>query len=48
MNPARSQKLNRFIVGDYFKKMKLVLVENNLKHAPHRIFNMDEKGCRLT
>lgn len=48
MNPARSQKLNKFIVTDYFVKLNSVLEEFNLKHAPDRIFNMDEKGCRLT
>lgn len=48
MNPARAQKLNKFIVDDYFKKLETVLDEMDLKNKPERIFNMDEKGCRLT
>lgn len=48
MNPARSQKLNKFIVRDYFQKLKSVLEKYDLKHAPDKIFNLDEKGCRLT
>lgn len=30
MNPVRSQKLNRFIVSDYFKKLESVLEVNNV------------------
>ena len=47
MNPARAMKLNKFIVNDYFTKLRKVLVEMNLMTFPERIFNMDEKGCRL-
>lgn len=48
MNPARAQKLNRFIVGDYFRKLEDILDTLDLKNKPGRIFNIDEKGCRLT
>lgn len=48
MNPARAQKLNKFIVADYFEKLKAVLVELDLMDKPERIYNVDEKGCRLT
>ncbi|XP_022910060.2 tigger transposable element-derived protein 1-like [Onthophagus taurus] len=48
MNPARTQKLNRFIVNDYFRKLRFTLEKNKMLHTPERIFNMDEKGCRLT
>lgn len=48
MNPARAQKLNRLIVGDYFRKLEEILDTLDLKNKPERIFNMDEKGCRLT
>lgn len=48
MNPARSQKLNRFIVDDYFTKLRALLEETNLLHCPEKNYNMDEKGCRLT
>ena len=48
MNPARAQKLNRFIVNDYFTKMERVQTELQLFDKPDRIFNMDEKGCQLS
>jgi len=48
MNPARAQKLNRFIVNDYFTKMERVQTELQLFDKPERIFNMDEKGCQLS
>lgn len=47
MNPARAQKLNKFIVNDHFKKLKGLLLDNNFQDSPAKIFNMDEKGCRL-
>lgn len=47
MNPARAQKLNRFIVNDYFSKLEKVLSSMELFDKPHRIYNMDEKGCQL-
>jgi hypothetical protein len=47
MNPARAQKLNRFIVSDYFNKLEKVLTEMELFDKPDRIFNIDEKGCQL-
>ncbi|KAJ8930755.1 hypothetical protein NQ314_016410 [Rhamnusium bicolor] len=48
MNPARAQKLNKFIVNDYFEKLKEVLLELDLMNGPERIYNVDEKGCRLS
>lgn len=47
LNPARAQKLNRFIVDDYFQKLENLLDRTGLKHSPANIYNMDEKGCRL-
>ena len=47
MNPARAQKLNRFIVRDHFLKLKETLENLELFDQPHRIYNLDEKGCRL-
>lgn len=47
MNPARAQKLNPFIVNDYFNKLEKVVSELNLKASPQNIFNLDEKGVRL-
>ncbi|CAG9760182.1 unnamed protein product [Ceutorhynchus assimilis] len=34
MNPARAQKLNKFIVTDYFNKLKSVLLELDLMDKP--------------
>ena len=47
MNPARAQKLNRFIVNDYFTKLEKVMTELQLFDKPDRTYNMDEKGCQL-
>lgn len=48
MNQARAQKLNKFIVKDHFDKLGSLLTEFNIKYNSKKIFNMDEKGCRLT
>lgn len=48
MNPARAQKLNKFIVDDHFEKLKDIYDKFDLNDHPERIYNMDEKGCRLT
>ena len=48
MNPARGQKLNRNIVGDHFEKLKALMEFIDVFDKPAQIFNMDEKGCRLT
>lgn len=48
MNPARAQKMNPGIVNDYFAKLKAILTELELFDKPGNVYNMDEKGCRLT
>lgn len=48
MNPARAQKLNKFIVDDHFSRIKIIYEKLDVKHHPEKIYNMDEKGCRLT
>ncbi|KAJ8931988.1 hypothetical protein NQ314_015034 [Rhamnusium bicolor] len=48
MNLTRAEKLNKFIVNDYFEKLKEVLLELDLMNSPERIYNVDEKGCRLS
>ncbi|XP_072394980.1 uncharacterized protein [Diabrotica undecimpunctata] len=48
MNPARAQKMNPFIVKDYFKKLEEVFIKLELFDKPGNVYNMDEKGCRLT
>ena len=48
MNPARAQKLNRFIVNDHFTKLEHILTDHDLFNKPDRIFNLNEKGCRLS
>lgn len=47
LNPARAQKVNKFVVEDYFQKLKNVLIDLRLINQPQLIYNMDEKGCRL-
>ncbi|KAF2903622.1 hypothetical protein ILUMI_02564 [Ignelater luminosus] len=44
LNPARTQKLNKFIVEDHFSSIPTA---HDLLDLPERIFNMDKKGCRL-
>ena len=48
LNEARAQKLNRFIVSDYFQKLKEVMQKLDIMGKPERIYNVDEKGCRLS
>ena len=48
MNPGRAIKLNKRIVEDYFDKLKVVMESNDFFSKPPCIYNMDEKGCRLT
>ncbi|XP_018363679.1 PREDICTED: uncharacterized protein LOC108761566 [Trachymyrmex cornetzi] len=48
MNQGRAQKLNKFIIKNHFEKLNNLLTELDIKFKPERIFNMDEKGCRLT
>ncbi|CAH1364933.1 unnamed protein product [Tenebrio molitor] len=47
LNPARAQKLNRYIVEDHFRKLQTVFEDNEIFGKPEKLFNMDEKGCRL-
>lgn len=48
LNPARAQKVNSTIFNDYFSKLKEIMTEKDLFQSPHLIYNMDEKGVRLT
>ncbi|KAG5891635.1 hypothetical protein JTB14_001805 [Gonioctena quinquepunctata] len=48
MNPARAQRMHRFIVNDYFMKLNAVFTKLGLFHKPGNVYNMDEKGCRRT
>ncbi|KAJ8969110.1 hypothetical protein NQ314_001920 [Rhamnusium bicolor] len=47
LNPARAQKLNKFIVNDHFTKLEEIMGAMNIIDNPKRIYNIDEKGCRL-
>lgn len=47
LNPGRAQKLNQFIVADHFAKLKEIFIKYDFFQFPERVFNMDEKGCRL-
>lgn len=48
MNPARAQKLNKPIVDKHFKAIRKIYDELNVDQHPERLYNVDEKGCRLT
>lgn len=48
MNMARAQKMNKPIVDDYFHKLGETIKKLKLFDKPGNIYNMDEKGCRLT
>jgi hypothetical protein len=42
-----AQKLNRFIVKDYFDEFKELLMRLDIMDKPEQIDNTDGKGCRL-
>ena len=46
INPARAEKLNKFIVDDHFQRLNEVYDKLDLKTRPDKIYNMDEKDCR--
>lgn len=48
MNQGRAMKMNRVVVAGYFEKLRAVLMKEELMQKPQCIYNMDEKGCRLT
>lgn len=48
MNPARAQKMNKHIVEQHFTEIKRLFDELDIPNHPERLYNMDEKGCRLT
>lgn len=48
MNPDRAQKLNKIIVMKHFEALRKLYDELDIKNHPERLYNMDEKGCRLT
>ena len=42
LNPGRASKLNKFIVKDYFQKLRKVMLEINVADKPHLIYNIDD------
>ncbi|XP_049881771.1 uncharacterized protein LOC126377842 [Pectinophora gossypiella] len=48
MNPARAQKMNKPIVKHHFEEVKKLYEELDIIAHPERLYNMDEKGCRIT
>lgn len=48
LNAARAQKLNKHITDHHFQEIKNIYDELDLHDHPERLYNMDEKGCRLT
>ncbi|CAK1599673.1 unnamed protein product [Parnassius mnemosyne] len=47
LSPARAQKLNKFVVDDYFKKLKEIMEKLAVQDKPAHIYNIDEKACQL-
>lgn len=43
VNPARAEKLNNFIVDDYFTKIRYTFDELDILDESKNIFNMDKK-----
>lgn len=48
LNPVLVQKLNKAIVSKHFQKVEKLYKEQELHYHSERIYNMDEKGCRLS
>ncbi|CAH2095355.1 unnamed protein product [Euphydryas editha] len=48
LNPGRAQKLNKHIVMQHFTEYKKIYDKLDIGQHPQRLYNMDEKGCRLT
>jgi hypothetical protein len=47
LNPGRAQKLKRFIVNDYYAKLKKTMEELGVMSEPECIYNVDKIGCRF-
>lgn len=47
LNPGIAQNLNRFIVNDYFPKLKTTLEELGVMNKLECIYIVQENGCRL-
>lgn len=48
LNPARAQKLNKPIVQEHFQNIRKLYDQLDILQHPERLYNMDEKGCRIT
>lgn len=48
LNPGRAQMLNKFIVMSHFEEYKQIYEELGIGDHPQCLYNVDEKGCRLT
>lgn len=48
INLARVQKLNKYIVDDYFKTLKGIFKDLDLMDRPERIYNVDDKCFLLS
>ena len=47
LNPGIAQNFNRFIVNDFFAKLKMTMEELGVMNKPECIYIVDEKGRRL-
>ncbi|XP_045509196.1 uncharacterized protein LOC123704756 isoform X3 [Colias croceus] len=48
MNPAGAQKLNKASVQQHFEVVEKLYDDLDIREHPERLYNMDEKGCRIT
>ena len=47
LNPVRAQKLNKIVVQKHFQEISKLYLKYEMFGKPSKIFNLDEKGCRL-
>ena len=47
LKPGIAHNLNRFIVNDFFAKLKMTMEELGVMNKPEHMYIVDEKGCRL-
>lgn len=40
MNPARAQKLNPYIVQDYFSRLETILENRGLRYSPEKMYRL--------
>ena len=46
LETSRAKNTIPEIIEKYFENLEQILIQNNLLHKPHRIFNLDETGLQ--